>query len=148
MCSIRRSTLRFLFPLLLCLLTGFLSSCSMFGGEKDNQEGLLLSVDRFNKDLRWEDYKSAATSIAPSAKKEFWDQVDWLQGRVRIIDYQVVEVDMGDGGGSGTVALRYRFFPKNNPQPQTRTLHQQWVFSKKTGAWEVVRHDLQKLMPE
>jgi hypothetical protein len=148
MFSIRRSTLRFLLPLLLVLLPGFLTSCNMFGGQKDNQEGLLLAAERFNKDMRWEDYKSAATSIAPSAKEGFWNQVDRLQGRIRIIDYQVVDVFIEDGGGSGTVVLRYRYFPKNNPQPQTRTLHQQWLFSKKTATWEVERDDLQKLLPE
>jgi hypothetical protein len=148
MYSIRRSTLRLLFPLLLCLLPGFLTSCGLFGGQKDSQEGLTQAADRFNKDVRWEDYKSAATCIAPSGKEDFWNQIDRLQGRIRIIDYQVVDVGLEDGGASGTVSLRYRFFPKNNPQPQTRTLHQKWLFSREAGAWQIVRHDLQKLMLE
>jgi hypothetical protein len=148
MSSIRRSTFRFFFPLLLCLLPGFLTSCNLFGGQKDNQEGLLQAAERFNKDVRWEDYKSAATWIAPSGKEDFWDQIDRLQGRIRIIDYQVVDAALEDGGASGTVALRYRFFPKNNPQPQTKTLHQKWLYSREAGAWQIERHDLQRLILE
>jgi hypothetical protein len=148
MISIHRTALRHLFPFLLCLLPFLFNSCSLFGGQKDNQKGLLDAADRFNKSVRWEDYKSAANWIGPSAKEEFWDQVDRLQGRIRVIDYQVVDAIMEDRGGSGTVVLRYRFFPKNNPQPQIRTLHQQWIFSKEAGGWQILRDDLQKLMLE
>ena len=146
MTSIRRMALRRRFSLLLCLLSCLLGSCGLFGGRKDNQQGLLEAADRFNKSVRWEDYRSAAGWIAPSGKEEFWDQVDRLQGRIRIIDYQVVDATVEDGGASGTVLLRYRFFPKNNPQPQIRTLHQHWLFSREAGGWQIGRHDLQRLM--
>jgi hypothetical protein len=117
----------------------------MLGGQKDNEKGLLLAVERFSKDLRWEDYKSASAWIAPSAKEEFWGQADRLHEGVRIVDYQIV--DAGLDGFSGKVTLRYRFYQKQNPQIQNRTLHQQWLYSEKDEAWQVVRHDLQKLMP-
>jgi len=136
------------FPLLLCLLAGLLCSCSLWGGQKSNEEGLLAAADLFNTDVRWEDYKAAAACIAPSDKAKFWNQVDRLQGRVRIMDYQVVDVELRDDGESGTVTLRYRFFYKNNPQIQTITLRQQWIFSGKDRAWQVVENDLQRMMAD
>ena len=50
-------------------LPAFSASCTLLGGQKDDEQGLLLAADRFNKDLRWEDYKSASSWIAPAAKE-------------------------------------------------------------------------------
>ena len=134
------------FPCWVCLVAGFTSSCTTFGGQKSNEKGLLLAAERFSQDLHWEDYKSALTSIAPAARGEFMDLVERLQGRVRIVGYQIM--DVGTSGLSGNVTLRYRFYQKQNPQLQTRTLHQLWLFSEKDGVWQVVRYDLQQLMPD
>jgi hypothetical protein len=134
------------FPCWVCLIAGFSASCTMFDAQKSNDQALFLAVDRFNQNLRWEDYKSALTWIAPAAKGEFMDQIESLQGRVRIMGYQVM--DVGTSGLSGNVTLLYRFYQKRNPQIQTRTLHQQWLFSEKDRVWQVVRNDLQQLMPE
>jgi hypothetical protein len=143
--STHRHCWTFLFPWLVCLVAGISSSCAPLGGQKENEKGLLLAVDRFSKDIRWEDYKSASSWIAPEAKDQFWDQADRLHEGVRIVDYQVVDVLLD--GISGKVTLRYRFYQKQNPQIQTRTLHQQWLFSDKNGVWQVVRNDFQRLMP-
>jgi hypothetical protein len=136
----------FLFPWLICLVAGLFSSCAVLNAQKDNEQGLHLAVDRFNRDLRWEDYKSASVWIAPSAQKAFWDLADRLHETVRIVDYQVV--DEGVNELSGNATLRFRFYHKQNPRIQTKTLHQLWLFSAKDGVWQVERHDLQKLMPD
>ena len=138
----------FFLPLTPCFLAGLLSSCTLFGGQSSDDKGLLVVAERFNKDLRWEDYSSAAVCIAPAAKEEFWDEVDRLQRLVRIMDFQVVDVAIADGGRSGSVTLRFRFYYKRSPQLQTKTLRQQWLFSEKDRAWQIVSDDLQKLMPD
>jgi hypothetical protein len=135
-----------LFFWLVCLAAGFFSSCATLRGQNEDEKGLVLAVERFSKDIRWGDYRSAVAWIAPSAKEEFWDLADRLREAVRIIDYQIV--DVGVNGFSGKAMLRYRFYQKQNPQLQTRTLHQQWLFSEQDRAWQVVRNDLQKLMPD
>ena len=136
----------FLLSWLICLLAGFSASCNTLGGEKQNEEGLLLAVDRFNKDLRWEDFKSASALIDSAAKEKFWDEADRLHATVRIVDYQIVDTDVD--GYAANVTLRFRFYQKQNPQVQTRTLHQQWLFSEKDRAWRVVKDDVRKLMPD
>jgi hypothetical protein len=136
----------FLFFWLVCLAAGFFSSCSTLRGQNEDEKGLILAVERFSKDIRWGDYRSAAAWVDPSAKEEFWDQADRLREAVRILDYQIV--DVGLNGFSGKVTLRYRFYQKQNPQIQTRTLHQHWLFSDQDRAWQVVRNDLHKLMPD
>jgi hypothetical protein len=131
-----------------CLIAGLLSSCALLGGQSGDRKGLLEAAERFNKDLRWEDFRSAAAWISPSVKEAFWEEADRLQGRVRIMEFQVAEVDLLDNGHSGTVILRCRFYHKRSPLLQITTLRQQWVFSEKDYAWQVVNSDLQKLMPE
>lgn len=147
MCSSNRQRRMIIFPFLLCLLAGFLCSCALFGGAKHDEEALRLAADRFSTGLRWEDYKSASAYIAPDAKEGFWEQADRLQGRVRIMEFQVVDVGIIGNGSSGNVTLRYRFFHKRNPQLQTTMLNQQWLFSDRDRVWQVVRSDLEKLMP-
>jgi hypothetical protein len=135
------------FPFLLCLLAGFLCSCSLFGGARNDEQALRHAADRFNTGLRWEDYKSVAAYIPSAGREAFWEQADRLQGRVRIMDIQVQDVGITGNGSSGNVTLRYRFFHKRNPQLQTTTLNQQWLFSDRDRGWQVVRNDLEKLMP-
>jgi hypothetical protein len=136
----------FVFFWLACLAAGFFSSCAPLRGQNEDEKGLLLAVERFSKDIRWGDYKSAMAWIEPSAKEEFWGLADRLYDSVRIIDYQIV--DVGLNGSSAKVSLRYRFYQKQDPRIQTRTLHQHWLFSDQDRAWQVVRNDLRKLMPD
>lgn len=136
----------FLFPCLVCLVAGLSFSCAGLGGQGDNEKALNKAVDRFNRDLRWEDYKAASTWIAPSAQKAFWDLADRMHESVRIIDYQLVDVGVNELSGNAT--LRYRYYQKQNPRIQTGTLHQRWLFSEKDRVWHVEQHDLQKLMPD
>lgn len=135
------------FPLLLCLLAGLLCSCTLFGGVNNDEQALLTAADRFSTGLRWEDYRSAAKYIPPTGKDAFWEQTERLQGRVRIMEFQVVDVGITGNGNSGNVVVRYRFFHKRNPQLQTTTLNQQWQFFDRDRGWQVVRDDLEKLMP-
>ncbi len=146
MCSTPWKRWMLLFPCLVCLVAGLSASCTLLGGQRGDDQGLRLAAERFNKDLRWEDYRSALSWIAPAAKEAFMDQADRLQGRVRIMEYQVM--DVSSDGLSGNVILRYRFYQKQDPQLQTRTLHQQWFFSEQDHVWQVVKDDLQKLMPQ
>ncbi len=143
----RRKCPAFVSALLLWLLAGIVCSCGPLASDKNDEEALLLAADRFNRDLRWEDYKAAATRTAPSKRDDFWDQVDRMQGQVRIMEYQVVDVAMNRDEGSGTVTLRYRYFLKRRPQLQTAMVHQKWVFSEKEYVWQVVKNDLEKLIP-
>lgn len=133
--------------LLLWLLAGIVVACGPLSSDKNDEQALLAAADRFNRDLRWEDYKAAATRTAPSKRDNFWDQVDRMQGQVRIMDHQVVDVAMNREEGSGTVTLRYRFFLKRRPQLQTAMVHQKWVFSEKEHVWQVMGNDLEKLIP-
>jgi hypothetical protein len=144
--STRRKHPTLFYALLACLLAGMLSSCGLFSSQKNDGQALLGAADRFNTDLKWQDYKSAASRIAPSERESFWGKVDQLQGRIRIMDYQVVDVNLDGKEGSGTVILRYRFFSTSNPQLQTKTLHQKWVFSERGEGWQVVENDLEKIM--
>lgn len=135
-----------LFRCLVCLAAGLSTSCAALNGQGDSEKGLVKAVERFNKDLRWEDYRAASTWIAPSAQKSFWDLADRMHGTVRIIDYQLVNASVNELSGNAT--LRYRFYQKQNPRIQTRTLQQRWVFSEKDRVWQVEVHDLQQIMPD
>lgn len=143
----QRKTCSLRFILLLWLLAGILCSCALFGGQRNDEEALRLTADRFNRALRWEDYQAAAARVAPSRREVFWGLVDRMQGQVRVMDYQVVDVVLNGKDGLGTVTLRYRFFLKRKPQLQTVMVHQKWAFSDRDQTWQVVKDDLDQLLP-
>ena len=134
MCSTPWKRWMLLFPWLVCLVAGLSSSCTMLrGGQRSDDQGLLHAADRFSRDVRWGDYRSALAWIAPEAKEEFMDQADRLQGHVQIMEYQIMETRIN--GLSGNVILRYRFYQKQNSRLQTKTLHQQWLEGVDSESW-------------
>lgn len=121
------------------------SGCATLGGNKDDAEALMNAADKFNKDLRWEEYKAASHWVAPATKMAFWNCVDKVQGQMRIMEYDIRDAYLEDKR-SGVVIVRYRLYFKNNPQLQVKTLRQEWVFSDKERSWTVDGTVLEKIV--
>lgn len=119
--------------------------CATLGGNKDDAEALMNAADKFNKDLRWEEYKAASLWVAPATKMAFWNCVDKVQGQMRIMEYDIRDAYLEDKR-SGVVIVRYRLYFKNNPQLQVKTLRQEWVFSDKERSWTVDGTVLEKIV--
>ena len=133
---------------LICLVLPLLLSCSTFGDKKNDDKSLVEHIEAFNSALRWEDFKIAASVIPPQSQEEFWRLADKMQGRVRIMDFQIRNVSMEPGSQSWTAILRFRYYYTDDPHVRTKTLRQRWRFLEKEEVWQLVQFDLMELMPE
>jgi hypothetical protein len=132
----------------LCLLPFLSCACATLRGDKNDAENLLACVEVFNSNLKWQDYKEASVFLPPAMQESFWKETDDLQGKVRMMDYQIRNIAMEKDGQAATVLLRYRFFYTNDPYVQTKMVRQQWRYLEPEKAWQIVNYDLQCMMPE
>lgn len=133
---------------LLCLVLPILISCSTFSEKKNDESHLAQNIEAFNSALRWEEYKIAAAMLPPHLLDEFWRQADAVQGHMRIMDFEIRNILLEQGGFYGTAMLRFRYYYRNDPQVRTKTLRQQWRFLEKEKKWQVVQFNLDELMAD
>jgi hypothetical protein len=57
-----------------------------------SENDLAESIRQFNEGVRWERFSAAATSIPPSLRSQFVDEMDQRAGDLKITDYEVVNV--------------------------------------------------------
>ena len=133
---------------LLCLVLPIFVSCSTFSEKKNDESHLAQNIEAFNSALRWEEYKLAAAMLPPHLQDEFWRQADAVQGHMRIMDFEIRNILLEQGGFYGTAMLRFRYYYRNDPQVRTKTLRQQWRFLEKEKTWQVVQFNLDELMAD
>lgn len=121
-------------------------ACQTLTGQKCNPETLGLSVEKFLTAVRWEEYKVASEFVAPPSRKQFWEDMDLFQKRVRLMDFQVRDVSLRQSSLSADVVLQCRFYHTDAPQLHTRTIQQEWRYMENEKVWLVVRHDLESLI--
>ena len=138
----------FLTVLAAILLATSTFSCGSLGKRKDSQENMMVSVDGFNGAIRWEDFKAAYLCLDPALQGEFWDLADTLHKSVRIMDYEVRNVNLNPEKHTATLAISYRYYFTHNPKLQAKTLQQRWQFYEKDKSWRVVHHELKELLSE
>jgi len=127
--------LRLPFVLFLALIV---ASCASTGGEgKKLEDSLKLSVDAFNSAFRWEDYKEAGAFVPPDKKEQFWAEVDKFKGKIRIIEYNLREVELKDKSRSANAILYFQFWRLESPTVHTVTFTQKWYFVEKDRLWKV-----------
>jgi hypothetical protein len=124
------------FVLFLALLP---ASCASTGvhDEKKLLEALKASVEAFNTAVRWEDYTEAAAFVTADKKEQFWAETDKFKGKVRIVDFQVREVNPEEKGHRGTAIIRFQYWRLASPTVLTLTISQKWFFIDKEKAWKV-----------
>jgi hypothetical protein len=134
------------FTATLCLLLAGAMSCSSIGSTYNNPKGFNLSVDQFHNALRWEAYDTALVFVSPPLVDDFWQLADILQGKIRIMEYEVRQPVMDPISGSGSVTVHFKLYHQDGPRLQTRTVREKWVYLPKEKIWQIVRHDLDELM--
>ena len=132
--------------LLSLLALPVLNSCATVTGGKADLEALGEAVDKFHMSIRWEEYKAASMFIPQQQRKQFWDDMDLFQRRVRVMDFKVRDILAREGSWSAEVIVQCRFYHTNDPQLHTKTLQQEWRYMEKGKVWLVTRHDLESLI--
>jgi hypothetical protein len=135
-----------------CLYAFVLSSsvaCAVFGGGvKQDEEGLQKSVEAFNAAVRWNDFKGATAFLPIPARERFWNLVDQMEAKVRIMEFEIREVMQDKLLPTGTVFIRFRYYRTNDPHVLMKTVQQKWRYEEKDKTWLVVEHNLNSLLPE
>ena len=115
-------------------------SCGSTGGGQEKMEkGLKESVDAFNFDLRWEEYTAAAAFLPTNRKADFWCLVDTFKGNLRIVDYEIREVELRKGSLRGTAVISYQYYLSASPTLEKATLTQKWYYTEQDKTWKVER---------
>ncbi len=123
--------------LFLCLL---LASCGIMGagGGRDKMEkGLKESVDAFNFAFRWEEYTNASAFLPASRKADYWCLVDTFKGRLRIVDFEIREIEHQKGSLKGTAIVSYQYYLSAAPTLEKATFTQSWYFTEADKTWKV-----------
>jgi hypothetical protein len=133
---------------ILCFIVIFLPSCASMGGQKRDEKSFFAAVEGFNSSFRWEDFKAASMWIPTEGLVDFWEETDIFDGHIRIIDFQIRNVNLNEVSSSGTAIVQFKYYYTNAPHIQTKTLKQQWVYREQGKTWQVVRHELERLLPD
>ena len=148
MCRALIGNRRSLFTIcLLCLLFSIPVSCGSVGGKKNTSETLGAAVEAFNNAVRWEEFRSASQLLSAAERDEFWEIVDQMQKRIRLMDFEVRDISIEEDKFTGSAVLRYRYYSPTDPSVRTKMLHQKFRYLEKQKAWQVTHHDLNMLLP-
>lgn len=133
---------------LIFILLLFSVSCATINKPKNDEKSLLIAVQGFLKAMKWEEYKIASVWVAPSAKEDFWKNIDRFQGKLHLLDYEIRDIGFQNPNPTKTVLLRCRYYSTSDPELRTKTLHQKWVFSVSPEGWQVLEPDLGGFLSE
>lgn len=130
----------------LCLLLFMTQGCaSMARGDKA-KEGLAAAAVQFNNALRWNDGQEAAVWIPQALRGDYWTQMDAMQKKIRLMEYEIRDVVNDEATGSGTVIVHCKYYKMDNPTVKDVMLRQTWLYEEKTKSWKVVKTDIETLL--
>jgi hypothetical protein len=120
------------------------ASCASTGSQEKQEKldkkleaSLRVSVDAFNSAFRWEDYTGAAAFVPKDKKEQFWVEVDKFKGKIRIVEFNLREVELTDKSAGANVIMHFQFWRLESPTVQTVTFTQKWHYTEKDKQWRV-----------
>jgi hypothetical protein len=145
-----------LFAMLLCLLSA-VSCAPVLVGEaayeganlavgvaaissastEDHDKNLKGSVKAFNEAFRSEDYAQASVFVNPDKKEKFWSEVDRFQGKIRMAEYELRDMQLDEKKNHATAILYFQYWRTESPIVKTVSFTQKWQYSEKDKKWRV-----------
>ncbi len=121
-------------------------SCATLGKPKNDEAGLIQSVQAFHNALKWEDYKLASTWFHHSQRENFWNLADELNENVRVMDFSLRDVWVEQQSLTGVAHIRCQYFHTRDPRLMSKTLTQRWKYIPDQQAWIVEHSNLEALL--
>ncbi len=121
-------------------------ACTTMGKPKDDEGGLIQSVQAFHSALKWEDYKLASSWLDSSRREDFWNLADELNENVRVLDFALRDVSVDGQSQTGVVHIRCQYFHTRDPRLMSKTLTQRWKYLPDQKVWIVEHTDLGALL--
>ena len=142
-----------LFAMLLILLST-VSCAYMMAGEAASQGALLVataaasasaehpdklkdSVNAYNEAFRSEDYTQASVFVGPDKREKFWSEVDRFQGKIRLAEYELRDMQLDEKKSHATAILYFQYWRPESPIVKTVSFTQKWQYSEKDKTWRV-----------
>ncbi|MGD9505388.1 MAG: hypothetical protein AB7W37_10770 [Syntrophobacteraceae bacterium] len=119
----------------------------MTNGDKANEE-LAAAAGQFNNALRWNDAQGAVAWIPQALRGDYWTQMDAMQKKIRLMEYEIRDIANDEATGSGTVIVHCKYYKMDNPTVKDVMLRQTWLFDEKAKSWKVVRTDIETLLTD
>lgn len=87
-----------------------LSSCSKAPHLRPGYLSPEEVVSGYHDSLRWQDYDTAKMMVSPRAIKAWEAFMAESEGKLNIIDYKVMAMEVGNGGYTARVKIKRKFF--------------------------------------
>ena len=101
------------------------------GGFKNATERLKITTQKFNENIRWQRFSTAAKSVV-EPKRVTWTRAMELAGRTfRIQDYEITPIDLGDEVATMHVDLTYT----QTPGVIIQHMRRKQTWKKVEGEW-------------
>ncbi len=143
-----------LFPMLLFLLSSISCTPMLIGqaaiqgakvgafavasaSAKDHETDLEGSLKAFNTAFRFEDYAKASVFVSPDEKDKFWSEVDRFNGKIRIVEYELRDLQPDEKKNHATAIMYFQYWRTESPILKTVSTTQKWQYSEKDKAWKI-----------
>ena len=117
------------------LVVGTAVVCSASTTEHD--KNLKGSVKAFNEAFRSEDYAQASVFVSPDKKEKFWSEADRFQGKIRIAEYELRDMQLDEKKNHATAILCFQYCRTASPILKTVSFSQKWQYTEKDKTWRV-----------
>ena len=129
--------------ILLAVLLGLSGCSSMISDPLDRRGQFEETQEAFTQYVRWGRFEEASRFVDPEMREQFMSCAPEFSD-LRFSDYEITEIDMGEGLKSASVQVRYTGYRLSMPVEKTVSLTEEWTRDEATGAW-TVKPDIEKL---
>lgn len=98
---------------------------------------LQKSLQGFNDSFKFQDYTRASAFVGPDAKEKFWSEADRFEGKIRISEYALKDMQFDEQKINATAILNFEYWRMESPSVKTVLLTQKWQYSEKDKTWMV-----------
>ena len=110
--------------------------CSMSTGcgpRVPQRDAMMSAVRGFNENVRWRRFPEAASRIPRPQRDPFLDERETLEDDLRIDEYEIKRVKLGDKKRTARVQIRYTWHRDSKGLVHKTTATQQW--ERRSGRW-------------
>jgi len=90
-------------------------------------------IERYNDALRWSLYDQAKNFLMPEAQTEFDEFIKGIKGKLNIIDYAIVSIELSPEGMLLQCRVRRSFYTVSSMRQEEKELEQTWRLVN--GVW-------------
>jgi hypothetical protein len=104
---------------------------------EDHDKNLKSTVKAFNDAFKFEDYTQASVFVSPDKKEKFWSEADRFQGKIRLAEYELRDMQLDEKKNHATAILNFQYWRTESPILKTVSFTQKWQYSEKDKKWRV-----------